>query len=119
MIAVLASTAVVQSTATPVPVHWYLIVSIVLFLIGITVVLTRRNLIYVLMGVELILNAAALNFIAFGSYRGAHGLVDGTVMATLIIVMAATEATIALAIVLNVFGLFQSVRPQDPNLLRE
>jgi len=71
------------------------------------------------MGIELILNAASLNFVAFGSYRARDALVDGTVISTFIIVLAAAEATIALAIVLNVFGLFNSVRPEDPNLLRE
>ncbi|PIE24807.1 MAG: NADH-quinone oxidoreductase subunit NuoK [Planctomycetota bacterium] len=102
-----------------VPVEYYLFVSIFLFLIGLTVILTRRNLIYVLMGIELILNSASLNFVAFGSHRGEIGLVDGSLFGLFIIVLAAAEAVIALAIVLNVFGLFASVRTEDPNLLRE
>ncbi len=104
---------------SPVPLHWYLAVAFLLFVLGLLVVLSRRNLIYILMGVELILNASSLVFVAFGSYRGAKGLLDGTVIGTFIVVLAAAEATIALAIVLNIFGTFHSVRPEDPNLLKE
>jgi len=107
------------AAGSSIPLHWYVIMSLVLFVIGFVTVLSRRNLIYILMGIELILNAASLNFIAFGSYRSRSELVEGTVFSTFIIVLAAAEATIALAIVLNVFGLFHSVRPEDPNLLRE
>jgi len=115
-----AGLAALQTQAVnPIPAHWYMLMSLVLFIIGVLVVVTRRNMIYILMGVELILNAASLNFVAFGSYRSSELLVQGTVISTFIIVLAAAEAAIALAIVLNVFGLFQSVRPDDPNLLRE
>ena len=61
------------TTQVAVPVEYYLFVSIFLFVIGLTVILTRRNLIYVLMGIELILNSASLNFVAFGSHRGEIG----------------------------------------------
>lgn len=59
---------------TPVvpPLQGYLIVSMLLFAIGLTVVLVRRNAIVVLMGVELMLNAANINFVAFWRYNGAH-----------------------------------------------
>lgn len=108
-----------DAAENPIPAHWYMTMSIVLFIIGVLVIITRRNMIYILMGVELILNAASLNFVAFGSYRSGELLVQGTVMGIFIVVLAAAEAAIALAIVLNVFGLFQSIRPDDPNLLRE
>ena len=111
--------ALQEHAANPIPAHWYMIMSIVLFVFGVLIIITRRNVIYILMGVELILNAASLNFVAFGSYRSGELLVQGTVMGTFIVVLAAAEAVIALAIILNVFGLFQSVRPDDPNLLRE
>lgn len=111
--------AVAAASSVAVPVEFYLFVSIILFVIGVAVILTRRNLIYVLMGIELILNSASLNFVAFGSHRGEVALVDGSQFGLFIIVLAAAEAVIALAIVLNVFGLFGSVRPEDPNLLRE
>ena len=105
--------------ASPIPLEWYLMISLILFVIGVTIILARRNLIYILIGIELILNAASINFVAFGSYRSHEALVDSSVFGTFIIVLAAAEATIALAIVLNVFGMFHTVRPEDPNLLRE
>ena len=102
-----------------IPLSYYVVVSVLLFLVGLVTVLSRRNLIYVLMGVEMILNAANINFLAFARYRDASGIVNGTVFGVFIIVLAAAEAAVALAIVLNIFGLFNSVRPEDPNLLRE
>ena len=108
-----------SEVGSPIPLHWYLVMSIVLFVFGLAIVLSRRNLIYILIGIELILNAGSLNFVAFGSYRSREALVDTTIVGTFIIVLAAAEATIALAIVLNVYGLFNTVRPEDPNLLRE
>ncbi len=111
--------ALIAAGQPPVPLHWFLAISIILFFFGLVIVLTRRNLIYVLMGVELILNAASLNFVAFSAFRGKEALIDGTIMGTFIIVLAAAEAAIALAIVLRVFDEFRSVRPEDPDLLRE
>ncbi|MEZ5988920.1 MAG: NADH-quinone oxidoreductase subunit NuoK [Planctomycetota bacterium] len=107
------------ASAHPIPVTWYLTLSLVLFLVGVLTIVSRRNLIYVLMGVELILNAASLNFVAFAAYRGPQALLEGTIVGTFVVVLAASEAAIALAIVLNVFGAFGSVRPEDPNLMRE
>ena len=78
----------------------YLYIAAVLFSIGIFGVMTRRNGIAVLMGVELILNAANINFIAFSKYGGMN--FDGHVFALFIIVLAAAEAAVALAIA-NVF----------------
>jgi NADH-quinone oxidoreductase subunit K len=94
----------------------YLFVSAILFGLGVACTIARRNVIYVLMGIELILNAANLNLVAFARFNG--GL-DGQLFAIFSIILAAAEAAIALAIVLNVFGLFDSVRPDDPDLLRE
>ncbi len=104
---------------TTLPLTWFLIMSLVLFTVGVLTVITRRNTVYILMGVELMLNAASLNFIAFSRYRGEAALLDGTVISTFIIVLAAAEAAVGLAIILNIFGLFGSIRPEDPNLMRE
>jgi NADH-quinone oxidoreductase subunit K len=114
-----AAAASATTVKPPVPLHWFIGISIILFFFGLVIVLTRRNLIYVLMGVELILNAASLNFVAFSAFRGKEALIDGTIMGAFIIVLAAAEAAIALAIVLRVFDEFRSVRPEDPDLLRE
>ena len=94
----------------------YLVVGAILFGLGLVCTVARRNVIYVLMGIELILNAANLNLVAFSRFGG--GL-DGQMFAIFSIILAAAEAAVALAIVLNVFGLFDSIRPDDPDLLKE
>ncbi|MBI3818627.1 MAG: NADH-quinone oxidoreductase subunit NuoK [Planctomycetes bacterium] len=94
----------------------YLIVSAVMLACGIVCTVARKNVIYILMGIELILNAANLNLVAFSRFNG-H--LDGQVFAIFSIILAAAEAAVALAIVLNVFGLFDSIRPDDPDLLKE
>jgi NADH-quinone oxidoreductase subunit K len=80
-------------------------------------IVTRRNVIYVLMGIEMILNAANINFVAFNRF-GAGGL-DGQMMAVFVTILAAAEAAVALAIVLNVFYLFNSIKPSEADFLRE
>ena len=77
----------------------------------------RRNVLYVLMGIEMILNAANINFVAFNRFGG-NGL-DGRMFAIFTIILAAAEAAVALAIVLNVFYLFNSIKPSEADLLRE
>ena len=94
----------------------YVAVSAALFVIGIAAIVVRRNVLYVLMGIEMILNAANINFVAFGRYWG--GL-DGKMFAIFTIILAAAEAAVALAIVLNVFQTFNSVKPSEADLLRE
>ena len=94
----------------------YLVIGAILFGLGLVCTVARRNVIYVLMGIELILNAANLNLVAFSRFGG--GL-DGQMFAIFSIILAAAEAAVALAIVLNVFGLFDSIRPDDPDLLKE
>jgi NADH-quinone oxidoreductase subunit K len=85
----------------------YLTVSAVLFGFGLLTVMTRKNAVGILLGVELILNAAALNFIAFGHF--VVGDVGGQIFTVFIIVLAASEAAIALAIVLTVYRNYRSI----------
>jgi len=80
-------------------------------------IIARRNVLYVLMGIEMILNAANINFVAFNRFSG-DGL-EGRMFAIFVIILAAAEAAVALAIVLNVFHLFDSVKPSEADLLRE
>lgn len=80
----------------------YLLVAAVLFICGVICMATKRNAIAILMGVELILTAATLNFAAFSRYTPL-GL-DGQVMALFVIVLAAAEAAVALAICLNFYN---------------
>jgi NADH:ubiquinone oxidoreductase subunit K len=83
------------------PRHWMLL-SLLLFSIGIYGMLTRRNAIGILLSVELLLNAAALNFVIFNHYRN-PAAVDGAVMAIFIIAVAAAEVVVALAIFVSLF----------------
>ena len=100
----------------------YLAVAASLFTIGLALMIARRNLLYVLMGIELILNAANLNLVAFSRHAAAAGTeaaLRGQVFALIVILLAVAEAAVALAIVLHIHSLFGSVRPDDPNLMRE
>lgn len=93
----------------------FLILSAILLGLGLLTVATRRNAVAVLMGVELILNAAALNFVAFSHY--VEGSIGGQVVAVFIIVLAAAEAAIALAIVLAIFRHFRTIDSADTSTL--
>ncbi len=95
----------------------YVVVATVLFGLGVACLITRRNVIYVLMGIEMILNSANINFVAFNRFNG-DGM-DGRMFAIFVIILAAAEAAVALGIVLNVFQLFGTVKPSDVDLLRE
>ena len=95
----------------------YLAVSGILFLLGVATILVRRNALYVLMGVELILNAANLNFVAFARF-GDHGL-DGQMFALFVVILAAAEAAIALAIVLRIFHDFGTIDITRTDSLRD
>src|SRR3954464_3117804 len=84
------------------PLSWYLLVAGVLFVSGGVWMATRRNGIGVLMGVELVLNGANINFVAFSRYTPLG--IDGQVIALFVIVLAAAEAAVALAIALNFYN---------------
>jgi len=95
----------------------FLIVSAILFSLGIFAVVTRRNAILVLMGIELILNSANLNFIAFARYGGMG--MEGQMFAIFVIILAAAEAAIALAIVLNIYKRFNTVNVDEVSKMKE
>lgn len=95
----------------------FLVVSAILFSFGIYGIITRKNAVMVLMGVELILNAANINFVAFARY-GNFGL-GGQLTALFVIVLAAAEAAIALAIVLNIYKTFTNVNVDEISNLKE
>ena len=91
----------------------YLMLGALLFACGLVTILTKRNAIGILMGVELVLNAANVNLVAFN--RFAHGasaggiLLSGQVFAVFVIVLAAAEAAVALAIFLNFYNNFSTI----------
>jgi NADH-quinone oxidoreductase subunit K len=90
----------VPGLPTHVPLTWYLILSAILFSLGVAGFLFRRNVITVFMSIELMLNAVNLSFIAF-SYQLKQ--VDGHIFAFFVMVVAAAEATVGLAIILTLY----------------
>ena len=98
-----------------VPLEYYLILSAIIFAIGVIGVLIRRNLIVVLMSIELMLNAVNLTFIAFADSLGS---MDGQVIVFFVMAVAAAEAVVGLAIIIAVFRHRQSLDPQEMQLLK-
>ena len=98
-----------------IPLSHYLILSIMLFTLGTIGVIIRRNAIVILMSVELILNAANLAFIAFSKYWGD---VHGHVFSFFVIAVAASEAAVGLAIVINIFRHFHSTNVDEVTALK-
>jgi NADH-quinone oxidoreductase subunit K len=94
----------------------YLLISAALFSLGIMGVLTRKNAVNVLMGVELILNSANLNLVAFSRFSA--GNLSGQIFAIFIIVIAAAEAAVALAIVLSMYRLLKTVSLDQADKLK-
>ena len=93
----------------------YVALSFVLFAVGVTGVLIRRNLLTVLMSIELILNAANLNLIAFSRHLGD---LNGQLFAVFVITLAAGEAAIGLAIIISMYRLKGSVNIDDASELK-
>lgn len=94
----------------------YLTVGLIVFLAGLYTVLTRRNAIGVLMGVELVLNSANINYIAFARFGG--GGYDGQIFSIFVIMLAAAEAAIGLAIVLGIYRKFETIDVEATDSLR-
>ena len=95
----------------------YLIIGAVLFSLGLFGVITRRNGVAVLMGVELILNAANINFVAFARFGGMD--LSGHIFSLFVIILAAAEAAVALAIILNIFNNMGTINIDEADQLRQ
>jgi NADH:ubiquinone oxidoreductase subunit K len=91
-----------------VPLTHILVLSTALFFIGMYGLFTRRNLITMLMSVELILNSANINFVAFNRYLY-PGKLDGIFFSLFIVAIAAAEAAVAIAIIINLYRNFKSI----------
>ena len=105
----------------------YLLISSILFTLGVFAVLTRRNAITILMGIELILNSCNINFIAFSRFikppttvvaGGVSLAIEGQIMALFVFVLAAAEAAVFLAIILSIYREFNSISPNEINTLK-
>ena len=104
----------------------YLVVSALLFVLGVFAVMTRRNAVWILMGIELILNSASLNFTAFSRWIehsqdpwvGRAVPEAGMIGSLIIIILAAAEAAIALAILIGIYRNFRTIETEDLQELR-
>ncbi|NPV66331.1 MAG: NADH-quinone oxidoreductase subunit NuoK [Anaerolineae bacterium] len=100
-----------------VPLWMFLLVAAALFAIGLFGVLSRRNAVAILMGVELMLNAVNINLIAFWRYRTPDTMI-GQAFAVFVFVVAAAEAAVGLALIVAIYRRRQSVAVEDVNLLK-
>lgn len=100
-----------------IPLSWYLFVAAVLFCIGIFGVLSRRNAIAILMGIELMLNAANINLVAFGRFFD-PGVLAGHVFAVFVLTVAAAEAAVGLAIVISVYRNIEHINVDKINVMK-
>lgn len=100
---------------TPIPTHWYIFLGTALFTIGVVGVLTRRNVIVILMSIELMLNAVNINLVAFSRYFQA---VEGQVFAIFVITDAAAEAAVGLGLIIALFRNKETVNADEIDLLK-
>jgi len=98
-----------------VPISYHLILSGILFAIGVTGVLLRRNTIIIFMAIELMLNAVNLSFVAFARQLGS---MDGQLIVFFVMAVAAAEAAVGLAIILVVFRNKETINADELNLMR-
>lgn len=96
----------------------YLLLSVVLLGIGLLTIVLKRNAIGILMGVELILNAANISFVASNYFGPANARMDGYVFALFVIILAAAEAAVALAIFLNFYNNIGSIDVERASTLQ-
>ena len=100
-----------------VPLSWYLILAAALFSVGLFGALSRRNAVAILLGIELMLNAVNINLIAFWRYMSPTE-VNGLAFTAFVIVIAAAEAAVGLAIIISVYRSRHSVVPEEADLLK-
>ena len=100
-----------------VPLEWYLVLAAALFCVGIYGVLSRRNAVAVLMGVELMLNAVNINLVAFWRYL-VPGALNGQAFAVFVFAVAAAEAAVGLALILSIYRNRRTVIAEDVDLMK-
>ncbi len=100
---------------TSIPPEWFLFLGTGLFTIGVIGVLTRRNVLVILMSIELILNAVNVNLVAFSNYLSA---VDGQAFAIFVITDAAAEAAVGLGLIIALFRNKETVNADEIDLLK-
>jgi len=100
-----------------IPLNYMILLSTMVFFIGLFGVVIRRNLITMLMGIELMLNAVNINFVAFNHYLFPHRL-EGHFFALIVMAIAAAEAAVAIALIINIYRRFGTVSVDDVNELK-
>jgi len=100
-----------------IPLSWWLVVATALFCLGLYAVLSRRNAIAILMGVELMLNAVNINLVAFNRYTTPQ-TIEGQIFAIFVITIAAAEAAVALAIIISAYRRRQTIEVEDFDTMR-
>ncbi len=100
------------------PLENMLVLSAIIFCAGLYTVMTRKNAVSILMGVELILNAANINFVAFSQYLPSAGI-HGGVFSVFVILLAAAEAAVALAIIIGIYQNFGRADVDVADLMKE
>jgi NADH:ubiquinone oxidoreductase subunit K len=100
-----------------IPLQFFLVLATVMFFVGIYGFLTRRNLITILMSVELILNSVNINFLAFNRYLYPNRL-EGHFFSLFIIAVAASEAAVAIAIIINIYRRFSTINVEDAHEMK-
>jgi len=100
-----------------IPLYYFLIISTLMFFIGIYGFLTRKNLITILMSVELILNSVNINFVAFNRYLF-PGELEGHFFSLFIIAVAAAEAAVAIAIIISVYRKFTNINVERVDTMK-
>ena len=103
--------------STGIPLYYFLILAAIMFFVGVYGFLTRRNLITILMSVELILNSVNINFLAFNRYLFPHTL-EGLFFSLFVIAVAASEAAVAIAIIINIYRRFTTINVEDVNVMK-
>ncbi|MFN4144645.1 MAG: NADH-quinone oxidoreductase subunit NuoK [Runella sp.] len=100
-----------------IPVSYFLLIAAALFSIGLVVMITKRNVIAALIGLELMLNAVNLNLVAFSQYDGKR--LEGQMFALFVMIVAAAESAVALAIVLKVYRHYQTTDLDQLNEMKK
>jgi len=100
-----------------IPLSWYLIVAAALFCIGLYGVLSRRNAIGILMGIELMLNSVNINLVAFWRYTNPQVII-GQVFAIFVLTVAAAEAAVGLALIIAIYRSRDTVVVEDVDLMK-
>lgn len=99
-----------------IPLQHFLMIGAILFCLGLFAVITRKNAIQILMGIELMINASILNLVAFGKYDKINN--TGQIFALFIIVLAAAAVAVALVIILNLYKRANTIDPNQTDTLQ-